>query len=111
MSSRQTELGIANSKSVNALTARDIDIYDSFDKRKFINSPISYDDMSYYNDSGRSTFKITNDDLNPRLGHYGFLNSKAPLPVKETTLNTVKLNGTDITGKFTFCFRKFIFTF
>jgi hypothetical protein len=106
MSSRQ-ELGLANSKSVNTLTPREIDIYDSFDKRKHINSPYGYDDMSYYHDSGRSTLKINNDDLDPRLGYYSFLNSKSPMPVKETSLNTVKLNGTDITGKTTYVFYLF----
>lgn len=103
---------MANYKSVNALTPREIDIYDSFDKRKHINSPYGYDDMSYYHDSGRSTLKINNDDLDPRLGgYYSFLNSKSPMPVKETSLNTVKLNGTDITGKTTFILFFFGFLF
>jgi hypothetical protein len=86
------------SSSRHDLMPRDIDIYDSYDKRKYLNTAVSYDDMNYYHDSGHSTLKFSNEDLDPRLGHYGFINSKAPLPVKETALNTVKLNGTDITG-------------
>ena len=97
MSSRQ-DLSSANSRSANPIMSRE-DVYNSFEKNKYLNN---YDDVKYYHDSGHSTLRYSNGDLDPRLSHYSFLNSKSPVPINETTLNTVKLNGTDITGSFLF---------
>ena len=94
MSSRH-ELSMINSRSANPLMTKE-DINNFIERKTYLNSSAaSYDD---YHDSGHSTLRYSNEDLDPRLGHYSFLNSKTPMPVSETALNTVKLNGADITG-------------